>query len=190
VEVGTNHISEAAVPASEAKSAKASPASVITEDLASFVVANQIILTAPTTIEQVKQHFSHNAEIAPLVNHTLNALQDAELISIQDGKIEALVNDLSVGSDIDALERFVPNLFKRTASQILNDARTQKKTQRQEGLQYFVIPNDPELANEAKALFEEFRFKMLRLTEKARNYKGEPRVIGVLNCLPDPEEYV
>jgi hypothetical protein len=123
VEVGTNHISEAAVPASEAKSAKASPASVITEDLASFVVANQIILTAPTTIEQVKQHFSHNAEIAPLVNHTLNALQDAELISIQDGKIEALVNDLSVGSDIDALERFVPNLFKRTASQILNDGR-------------------------------------------------------------------
>lgn len=170
-----------------------SQADLVTEDLASFLVAHHILISGLDSIAAIKEYFRRMPEVLPVVDHILAKLHEAELIQVSGDKIKATQRFVDIGGNVENLRRFLPRVFKISAERILADAELGSHKAKREALRYFALPDDNETSAEAQALYLEFKAKMLNLVNKA-DREGRTaeriRLVGIFNCALVPEDFV
>lgn len=166
---------------------------LVTEDLATFLVAHHILITGINSVAAIKQYFQSVPDIQGIVEELLVQMERSDLLSITGDEITIKQRFVDIGGNVENLKRFLPRIFKLSADRILSDAAKGNHKSKKEALRYFVIPDDQETATEAQALYVEYKAKMLNLVAKAEKSgrKGEGvRLVGVLNCALVPEDFV
>jgi hypothetical protein len=163
---------------------------IITEDPATYLVAHHVVFNSPTTLESVLEYFSFEPSLAPVVHKVISSMEERGLLTVNAGIIRA-EKQINIPSNPDQLIRYIPTLFELGVKQVIKDAKVGKIRERKEGLQITGIPNTPELAIQAQAIFEEFRAKLIALANNNETTRSEDtRIIGIYNCLIDPKEFV
>ncbi|MBY0471183.1 hypothetical protein K2X30_08460 [bacterium] len=166
-------------------------ADVITEDLATYGVVHYVLFSAPTTLDAVKEYFSFDPSLAPVVDQVIANMEDRELISIEGGVIRAKRTDIHFAPNPRYFSRFIPSLFELASKQVAEDGEKGIHIERKEGLHLIAIPNTPEVAIKAQAIFEEYRAKLIALSRSTENMRSEEiRILGTYNCLLDPKGFV
>lgn len=168
-------------------------AEVITEDLATFLVAHFILVTKNDSVESIKSYFKNTPDVEGYVEEILCTLESIGLISVTGDKVSFHKRQIDIGSKPEILAKFLPRLFKVSVERLLADARAGIVRQKKEGLRYFVLPDSPKVAADAKALYLEYKAKMLALIERAEkdNVKADGvRLVGSFNCALNPEDFV
>jgi hypothetical protein len=164
-------------------------AEVLTEDLATFLVAHYVLVTKNDSIQGIKEYFRPTADIYECVEEIIVQLEAVGLLSVSGDKVTIAKSHIDLGSDPNVLSRFLPRLFNR----LLKNAKAGVLRNKREGLRYFVLPDRPDVANEAKALYLEYKAKMLALIERAEKEDVPTesiRLVGVFNCALNPEDFV
>ncbi len=170
-----------------------SQSELVTEDLATFLVAHHILISGNDSVATIKEYFKSTPEIHEIVEEVLNAMDLANLISIDGDKIRVSQRFVDIGGNVDNLRRFLPRLFKRTTERVLEDAAKGRLKEKKEALRYFALPNDKETSSEAQAIYLEFKTKMLNLiskTEREGRKAESIRLVGLFNCALVPEDFV
>lgn len=165
---------------------------LITEDLATFLVAHHILITGTDSISAIKTYFKRTPGVEGLVDELLGQLEKVDLISVAGDKITVKQPFFDLGGNVENLQRFLPRIFKLSAERVLSDAALGVNKAKKEAVRYFALPDDEETAAEAQAIYIEFKAKMLNLVSKAdrQNRKGKGvRVVGVFNCAMNPEDF-
>jgi hypothetical protein len=165
---------------------------LLTEDLATFLVAHYITVTKNDSIKAIKEYFASTPDVAGCVEDILCQLEDVGLITVNGDKLTFLKKHIDMGNNPSVLARFLPRLFKMSVDRLLTNAKDGSFKKKKEGLRYFVLPDSPEVASEAKALYLEYKSKMLALIEKAEKQGTRSegiRLIGSLNCVLNPEDF-
>jgi hypothetical protein len=165
---------------------------LVTEDLATFLVAHYVVVTKNNSVRSIAEYFSATPDVAGCVEEILCQLEDAGLICITGDNVTFNKPHIDIGNNPEVLSRFLPRLFKISVDRLLTNAKDGVIRRNKEGLRYFVLPDNPEVASEAKALYLEYKTKMLALIEKAekQNLKSEGiRLVGSFNCVLNPEDF-
>lgn len=172
---------------------KPTQADLVSEDPAAFLVAHHILISGESSVSKIKTYFKRAPEVLELVDGLLAQLEAADLISVDGDTLSVKQRFIDIGGDVNNLKRFVPRLFKITSERILEDASEGTLKANREGLRYFVIPNDMATSIEANAIYQEYKTKMLTLTEKI-DKEGRTadsiRLVGAFNCALQPEDFV
>ena len=170
-----------------------SQSNLVTEDLATFLVAHHILISGNDSIATIKEYFRNTPDILEIVDDLMNALEQANLISMTGDKIKVSQRFVDIGGNVENLRRFLPRLFKLTTERVLDDASSGELKNKKEALRYFALPNDKETSSEAQAIYLEFKTKMLNLGAKVdrEGRKAEGiRLVGLFNCALVPEDFV
>lgn len=165
---------------------------LVTEDLATFLVAHYIVVAKNSSVRSIKDYFRATPEVAGCVEEILFELEKVGLINIKGDEVSFNKSHIEIGTNPDVLSRFLPRLFKISVDRLLENARGGTIKKNKEGLRYFVLPDNPEVASEAKALYLEYKSKMFALIEKAerQNLKADGiRLVGSFNCALNPEDF-
>ncbi len=166
---------------------------VITEDLASFLIVSQVVVGGYRSIQELRDYFSNTPEIQELVDYTLKGMEAAKMISVSGDKVECLETTLDSGSDPQELMRYIPNLFRLAAKRVLKDVvhRPEEKRRQKESVVYYTVPDDPKLASKIREFEMEFRAKIASLYDEAQAVNGNSKVrlVGVLDCVLEPEDF-
>lgn len=166
---------------------------VITEDLASFLIVNQVVVGGFHSIQELKDYFSNTPEVQDLVDHTLSGMEAVGMIAISGDKIDCLESVVDSGSDPRELLRYIPNLFRLAAKRVLKNAsqRPEERKRRKESVVYYTMPDDPKLAAKVRDYEMEFRAKIASLHDEAKSINASSRVrlVGVLDCILEPEDF-
>jgi hypothetical protein len=165
---------------------------LVTEDLATFLVAHYIVVTKNDSVRSIAEYFRATPDVAGCVEEILCQLENSGLISISGDKVTFNKQQIDIGNNPEVLSRFLPRLFKISVDRLLTNAKDGVIRRNKEGLRYFVLPDNPEVASEAKALYLEYKTKMLALIEKAekQNLKSDGiRLVGSFNCALNPEDF-
>ena len=172
---------------------KPTQADLVSEDPAAFLVAHHILVSGETSVSKIKTYFKRAPEVLELVDGLLAQLESADLISVDGDNLSIKQRFIDIGGDVHNLKRFVPRLFKITSERILEDASEGMLKANREGLRYFVLPNDMATSIEASAIYQEYKTKMLALTDKV-DREGRSadsiRLVGAFNCALQPEDFV
>lgn len=169
------------------------PASLLSEDLATFLVAHHILITGNDSVSSVKRYFRQQQEILDLVDDLLIQLEASELLTVNGDKILIKKRFIDIGGNADNLRRFLPRLFELSSDRVLKDALNGSNALKREGVRYFAIPNDNETSIEAQAIYLDFKNKMQALSEKTDKFERRSesvRLVGVFNCSLVPEDFV
>jgi len=170
-----------------------SQSELVSEDLASFLVAHHILISGNDSIASIKEYFRNTPDILEIVDELMNSLEQSNLISMTGDKIKVAQRFVDIGGNVENLRRFLPRLFKLSTDRVLSDAEAGTLKEKKEALRYFALPNDKETSLEAQAIYLEFKTKMLNLISKAEREarKAESiRLVGLFNCALVPEDFV
>ena len=129
---------------------------LLTEDLATFLVAHYVLVTKNDSVSSVRDYFRSTPDIFECVDDILFQLETVGLVEISGDKISAKKHHIDVGNDSEVLLRFLPRLFKVSVDRVLKNAKAGTVRSNKEALRYFVLPNTPEVATEAKAVVDPF----------------------------------
>lgn len=171
----------------------ASQLDLVSEDLATFLVAHHILTTGISSVSAIKIYFKRAPEVLEVVDSILGQLENADLISVEGDIISVNQRFIDIGGSWENLQRFIPRLFKLSAERVITDAIAGEMKGRREALRYYVFPNDPESSIELQAANLEYKAKLLEIMEKAdrKGRKAEGiRLIGTFNCALRPEDFV
>ena len=167
--------------------------SILTEDLASFLIFNQLLVMEPETVEDFKESFAGAPDVEMLVDDILVRMEAAGLIEIRGQKI-TLNQTAILTVDLGSMELFLPNLLKLAAKNAIRNHRADTKEFRKnkEKLFYRALPDDPVTSNEVNELQLEFQAKMrqvqLRAEQEGRKGTGI-RFVGMVNSCLKPEDF-
>lgn len=167
-------------------------AELLTEDLATFLVAHYVLVTKTNSIQSIKEYFNATPDVADCVDEILCQLESLESIAVCGDRITFLKEHIDVGSDPKILARFLPRLFKISVERLLANLKSGTLKKNKEGLRYFVLPDNPAVAGEAKALYLEYKSKMLALIDRAekQGLSSEGiRLVGSFNCALKAEDF-
>ncbi len=178
---------------SDAASLSTSQVNLITEDLATFLITHYVLISGNKSVASIKEYFSRSPEIFDLVDDLLVQMEKSNLISVDGDKVLVKHSLIELGDNLETLRKFVPRLFRLSASRVLTSYETNTLKQQKEALRYFVMPNNFESNTEAQAIYLEFKSKMKNLVQKniAQDRNGDGiRLVGVFNCLLQSEDFV
>lgn len=168
--------------------------SLITEDLASFLIIHLVVVAGITSLTELKEEVARAPGLDIAVDQVIRAMEDQGLLELQGDEIIKKYDHLDLGSNPNELLRFLPNLFRLAAKRVLKNEIQNPKLRRSntESVRYYVLPDDPEAAKELRMLEQEFKAKVQKTLERSFE-KGSKssslRFVGVFNCVLDVEDF-
>lgn len=165
------------------------------DDPAVFYIFELVRLTNMNRVSELKSFFAGNPELLDLVDTVLLRMEEVGLLKIQGDNIICPKRFIDFGSNPTALKRFLPNLLRIAAQRVLKneEENPERRKANKEIVRWFTLSNSPEIAAEAREIDLEYKAKLMALQEKAyREGTKEAsgvRLIGMVNCVMDPEDF-
>ena len=168
-------------------------ASFVTDDLADFLVMHQTLICGDgLTVADIKRMYENSPGLADVVDEVLGKLERFDLIRFEAGRIQVRSTSLEMNSNVESLSKFLPRLFRLGVTRVLRNARTGEHKRRKEFARFFVFPGDADTVSEARALYEEYKAKMVELIARAdreQRRTDKARLVGVFGCSMEAEDF-
>jgi len=163
---------------------------LLTEDIATFGISIHILNESAKTISQLLEDFKHIENGRELIFDLLSDLTDSKAIEISGNSINVLDSGIHIPCDPKRLKRFLPKLFEHAVEKTLNDTENGTVMDKQEGAYFWTLPDNPEIAKEAKEIFVNFRTEITNFAKRHKTSTGYgTRFFGIIDTQLKPEDF-